>query len=125
MIWENLSLCLREIALQWYIAKLSIDQKIFVKYGTKIEKWEKQLLKQFKLAPNIVMAVLNNKKYTINDAKKQKEPKDYISKIIKVARDVELSTSLNILSIVYNDFDAKFQQDLAVPLSTISINIYL
>lgn len=71
------------------------------------------------------MMVITNEKYTIDDARKRREPREYSAKIMRAARDAELSTSLNILSLVYNCMDAEFQRDLPLPTATTLIDKFL
>ena len=125
MIRDNLFTCLRGTALQWYTSELSTDQKALVKYDEGIVEWEKQLLRRFRIAPNQAMMVITNEKYTIDDAQKRREPREYSAKIIRAARDAELSASLNILSLVYNGMEAEFQQDLPLPTATTLIDGFL
>lgn len=96
-----------------------------MKYGNGIVEWEKQLLRRFKVAPNQAMMVITNEKYTVDDARKRREPREYSAKIMRAARDAELSTSLNILSLVYNGIDAEFQRDLPLPTATTPIDGFL
>lgn len=82
-IRDDLYTCFRGIALQWFTSKLSTDSKILVKYGPGIEHWERQLLKRFKVAPSLAMAILMSKKYTMEDARHRREPLKYSSKIMR------------------------------------------
>lgn len=82
-------------------------------------------MRRFRIAPNQAMMVITNEKYTIDDARKWREPREYSAKIMRAARDAELSTSLNILSLVYNGMDAEFQRDLPLPTATTLIDGFL
>lgn len=125
MVRDNLSSCLRGSALEWYTADLSPDIKSLIRYGTGIDKWEKQLLKRFKLAPHIAMIMIFNERYTIEDARRHREPRDFAGNIMRAAKDAELTSPISILSIIYNGMDAEFQQHLPVPTSTTSTDSYL
>lgn len=125
MILDNLFTCLRGTALQWYTSELSTNQKVLVKYGEGIVKWEKQLLRWFRIAPNQAMIVITNEKYTIDDARRWREPREYSTKIIRAARDAKLLASLNIFSLVYNSMDAEFQRDLLLPTAMTLIDRFL
>lgn len=125
MVRDNLSSCLRGIALEWYTSELSLDIKSFIRYGTGIDKWEKQLLKRFRLAPHIAMMTICNERYTIEDARRHREPRDFAGNIMRAAKDAELTSPISILSFIYNGMDAEFQQHLPVPSATISTDSYL
>lgn len=81
-------------------------------------------MRRFRVAPNQAMMVITNEKYTVDDARKRREPREYSAKIMRAARDAELSTSLNILSLVYNGMDAEFQR-LPLPTATTPIDGFL
>ena len=80
---DNLSSCLGGIALEWYTAELSPDIKSLVRYGTGIDEWENQLLKRFGLAPHIAMMMVVKERYTIEDARRHREPGDFAGNIIR------------------------------------------
>lgn len=82
-------------------------------------------MRRFRIAPNQAMMVITNEKYTIDDARKRREPREYSAKIMRAARDAELSTSLNILFLVHNGMDAEFQRDLPLPTATTLIDEFL
>lgn len=82
-------------------------------------------MRRFRIAPNQAMMVITNEKYTIDDARKRREPREYSAKIMRAACDAEFSTSLNILSLVYNGMDAEFQRDLPLPTATTLIDEFL
>ena len=69
--------------------------------------------------------MITNKKYTIDNARRRREPQEYSAKIIQAARDAELSASLNILFLVYNSMDAEFQRDLPLPTTITLIDGFL
>ena len=124
MVRDNLSSCLRGIALKWYTAELSPDIKSLIRYGTGIDEWEKQLLKRFRLAPHIAMMMVVNERYPIEDARRHREPGDFTGNIMRAAKDAELTSPISILSFIYNGMDAEFQQHLPVPSSSTSIASY-
>lgn len=74
LIRDNLFTYLRGTTLQWYTSELSIDQKTLVKYSNGIVKWEKQLFRRFRIALNQAIMVITNEKYTVDNARKRKEP---------------------------------------------------
>lgn len=125
MVRDNLSSCLRGTALEWYTEELSPDIKSFIRYGSGIDKWEKQLLKRFKLAPHIAIMTICNERYTIEDARRHREPRDFAGNIMRAAKDAEITSPISILSFIYNGLDAEFQQHIPVPSSTTSTDSYL
>lgn len=134
-IRDNLYACFRGIALQWFASELSTDRKILVflniskpkyfKYGPGIEHWERQLLKRFKMAPSLAMAIVMSEKYTMEDARHRREPKEYSSKILRACRDVEMTTYLALTTVIYNGFHPQFKRDLPFPSATTSVETFL
>lgn len=122
MVRDNLSSCLRGIALEWYTEELSPDIKSFIRYGSGIDKWEKQLLKRFKL---IAIMTICNERYITEDARRHREPRDFAGNIMRAAKDAEITSPISILSFIYNGMNAEFQQHLPVPSSTTSTDSYL
>lgn len=125
MVRCNLSSCFRGSALEWYLADLSPYIKSLVQYGTGIDEWENQLLNRFKLSPHIAMRMIFNERYTMEDARRHREPRDFAEYIIQAGKDAELTSPISILSIIYNGMDAEFQKQLPIPTSTTSTDSYL
>lgn len=125
LIRDNLYTCFRGIALQWFTSELATDSKILVKYGPGIKHWERQLLKRFKVAPSLAMAINTSEKYTLEDARRCREPREYSSKIIRACRDIEMTTDLALTTVIYNGFHSQFKQDLPFPCITTSVDTFL
>lgn len=106
IVRDNLSPRLRAIALGWNTAELSPDIKSLIRHGTGIGKWEKQLLKRFRLAPHIAMMMMFNERYTIDDARPHREPRDFAGNIMRAAKDAKFTSPISILSFIYNGTDA-------------------
>ncbi len=80
-IRENLFTCLRGLTLQWYTSELSENTKDLLRYDNGVEYWEKELIKRFKKPASVTMTSLVKEKYTMKDARKRREPREYAETI--------------------------------------------
>ena len=60
------------------------------------------------------MTALIKKKYSLEDARKQREPREYASSIIRSENAAGLSV-VNQIMMIYNELDPEFQRDLRRP----------
>lgn len=60
----------------------------------------------------------------MDDAKKNREPREYAQSVLRSAKSAELPVYNQVL-LIYNGLDLEFQRDLSVPTSTTSINTFL
>ena len=61
------------------------------------------------------MAQLLKEKYTINDATRHREPREYAITIVYAAKVVKVDLVHNQLDIIWNGLDVKFQSDIDPP----------
>ena len=64
----NLSVCLQEIVLQWYMHKLSSSMKLDLRHNHDVKLWCDKLIKQFKMNFSAALDKLYAVKYIIDDA---------------------------------------------------------
>lgn len=124
LVRDNLFTCLRGLALQWYTSEMTSDAKTLVKYAPGIEHWSAKLLGRFKEKPNVALATLMKEKYTFEDARKQREPREYASIILRAAKSTNLATSDQV-SMIWNGLDAEFQRDIRRPSETTVLDEFL
>ncbi len=75
-------------------------------------------MKRFRERSNVAMITITKKKYTMNDARKRRESREYANVIMRAAKSVELESKEHIIMLIYNDLDLKFQRDISMsPLS--------
>lgn len=115
----------RGIALQWFTSELSIDSKGLVKYGPGIEHWERQLFKRFKAALSLAVAIVMSEKYTMEDARRRREAREYSFKIMRAYQVVEMTIHLALTTVIYNGFHSQFKQDLPFPSTTTFVDTFL
>jgi hypothetical protein len=124
-IRENLFTCLRELALQWYIFELSENIKNLLRYDNEVKYWKKKLLKRFKESASVTMTSLIKEKYTLKNARRRREFKEYAEVILRAAKSAELISKINQIFLIYNEIDVEFQRDISMFKTNIKLNNFL
>ena len=125
LVRQNLSTCLKGVALSWYTAELTADQKRLLKFGNGIDEWEQKLTARFKERPNVAMATIIQERYTVTDAQHRREPRKYAGIIIRAAKSAELGATGQVIMLIYNGLDLQFQQDVPMPTLTTPLEQFL
>jgi hypothetical protein len=125
IVKKNLSSCLRESILIWHIAKLFEISKRILFYEKNVNEWIQTFIVRFKT--QVITATVNllRERYTLTNAKKNRESREYAQKVIRWIKFAELTSSFNQLNIVYNEIDAEFRRDLKKSFKETSIDEYL
>ncbi len=120
MIAENLYTCLRGIALEWYVSELTDMEKRLLKLS--LDEWHRALLSRFKKSPAIALTTITTEKYTMSDAYRRREPREYAQIILREARSAEMTSTYNQLFLIYNEIDLELRRDLepSEPKTTIN-----
>ena len=111
----NLQLCLRGEALEWYTSQLTYGEKRLLTYGQELDEWVSFLMERFGAPKSIGIAQLLKEKYTINDAVRHREPREYAMAIVRAAKVAKLDAVHNQLDIIWNGLDVEFQSDIDSP----------
>lgn len=69
--------------------------------------WYKALMKRFKKQPDVILARLISKKYTMKDTRNQQELAEYIKAMIYYAKNVNIDTIYNQLTFAYENIAAE------------------
>jgi hypothetical protein len=124
-IRRNLSSCLRDIALIWYIFELFNVSRRILFYDENVNEWVQALINWFKTQAIIVTINFLKERYIMIDAEKNRESRKYAQKIIRWVRFAKLISFFNQLNIVYNDVNLELKRDLKKLLKNTIINDYL
>lgn len=110
VVRQNLNTCLRGSALAWYTSELDNLQRLGLRYAEDgVDEWVKALVQRFKEAPNVAMRKLNAEKYTVADARNNKNVRSYVTTVMRHARAVELDKPIQQLSQAYNNLDPQLR----------------
>ena len=68
-----------------------MNAKKLVRYDNSLNKWVDQLIRRFVENLNVTMTTLIKKKYSLENAQKQRESREYASSIIRFENAASLS----------------------------------
>ena len=109
LVRNNLWTCFKGTALTWWVSEASPETKRLVKFGSNLDEWSAALIKRFKQPTNVALDNVLREKYTFKDAVNKREPREYANKILRSAKDAELSDVKNQLDIIYNGIDPELR----------------
>ena len=119
---NNLQICLRGEALDWYTCQLTENEKRLLTYGDNVDEWSRALLERFGPTKASGMAILVKERYTLHDAIRHREPREYAMTIIRAAKIAKLGDIHNQLDVIWNGLDVEFQSDVNPPTVETSLN---
>ena len=122
---NNLATCLRGTALSWYTSELVDGEKRLLKYGKDVDEWITALTSWFKESPGIAMKTIMKEKYTMEVARRHKEPREYAQVILRAAKSASMTEVYNQLFFIYNGLDVEFQRDMTTPTPTTNLSGFL
>lgn len=124
MMRDNLYTCLRGAALEWYTAILTDEQKRLVKLGDGVDEWVHALTKKWKESPTAAVAIVSKERYTMDDARRKREPFEYVQIIVRAAKSAEMSTYTQIY-FIYNGMEPEFRRDLTKPTMDTTMDAFV
>lgn len=102
MIRTNLNTCLRGFALEWYTSELRDLERIGLRADTNgVEAWCRTLKSRFKVRTNVALESLTSERYTLKDARNQREPAAYVQAVLRHAKNANIDSVENQLSFAY------------------------
>ncbi len=123
MIAENLYICLRNIALKWYVFELTDMKKCLLKLS--LDKWHWALLSWFKKSSAIAFTTITTEKYTMSDVYRWRESCEYAQIILREVRSAKMIFIYNQLFLIYNEIDLKLRRNLKSFELKTTINAWL
>ena len=94
-------------------------------YGNDVEEWSRALLERFGPTKASGMAIIVRERYSLGDAMRHREPREYAMTIIRAAKIAKLGDVHNQLDIIWNGLDVEFQSDIDLPTAQITLNQFL
>jgi hypothetical protein len=125
MIKKNLSFCLRESVLMWHTIELFDVSKRILSYEENVDEWVQTLIARFKIQATTATINLLKERYTLTDAERNRESREYAQKIIRWIKSAKMINSFNSLNIMYNEIDAELRRDLKKLCKNTTIDDYL
>lgn len=106
LVRRNLNKCLKDISQKWYIAQLIDVKREYVRKESEIERWEMLLLRCFKKTQSFALKALEEKRYTISDARNDKETFEFVTNIVRHVREADIITIFAQLIWAWNRIDS-------------------
>jgi hypothetical protein len=125
MIRRNLSSCLRESALMWHTVELFDVSRRILFYEENVNEWVQAFIARFKTQITTTTINLLRERYTLTNAEKNRESREYAQKVIRWAKFAKMTSSFNQLNIVYNEIDVELRRDLKKSFRDTTIDDYL
>ena len=100
------------------------NQKRFVKLDNNVDEWVRALLRRFKKSSFIIMTVIIDVKYIMNDACRKREFIEYAQIIIRATRLIEMSIFSQI-TFIYNDIELKLRRNLVKSIEFTTMNVFM
>ena len=122
---ENLFICLRDTALQWYTAEISIETKKLLRYEQNLRYWTEQFLKRFKKSSDVSIITILKERYIMKNARRHRKLREYASVILRAAKSTKLGSVANQIAIIYNELNVKFQRNLIRSENVTFLNVFL
>ncbi len=105
IIAENLYICLRDIALKWYVFELTDMRKRLLKLS--LDEWHRALLSRFKKSSAIALTTITTEKYIMSDVYRRRKSREYAQVILREVRSAKMIFIYNQLFLIYNEIDLK------------------
>ena len=124
---NNLWMSLRGTALEWWTAELSDTERRITTYGNgdDINEWTKLLSGRFKEPSNVALSSVLQEKFTLRDATKKREPREFAQKIIRSAKDANFGDVKSQLDLIYNAIDPELRLHVNRPNDQSTIKSFL
>lgn len=116
--------CLRGSALIWHSMELSDLEKQLLK-NADLDSWYGALIHRFKERTPAALQHLQRERYSMADARQQKNPRLYAQDIFRYAKAAEMPSLYNQLSIAWNNLNWEFRRDIPEPTSTTTMRAFL
>ena len=85
--------------------------KFIVDTNDKLSEWTRLLKTKFKKSFNVTLKIMTKKKYIFRDVFNRRESREYVQKILRLIKNVELNSLQNQLNIIYNDIDSSLRKN--------------
>ena len=115
---------LRDIALIWHFTKLfNIEKEIYREMS--LINWYNFLIKRFKKRTSAALINVQSIKYTLNDAREQRNFKIFAQNFFRQTKAAEITFIYNQLCMIWNNLNWKFRLHILQLKETITIQFFL
>ena len=117
LLRQNIESCLLGAADDWYTNQLTHLSRMGLRDSVNgVKLWCEALEGRFRDSPGKSLALLENIRYTVRDARNRKDPADYVSSIVLNGKNAGIaSTESAQVLLAYEHIDGQLRRDLPRP----------
>ena len=104
---------------------MDTSTKTILEASKDLELWINILIKSFRTNPAQALAALTRSRYTLRDLHMGMTPRTWIHGQLSLARSADLGSIYNQLTMIWNQMDPYFQEQLAQPSPTSTLSDFL
>ena len=122
----NLSSCLQESTLIWYIEGLNdLEQHILRGTGKGVDLWCTALIDKFKESISTALDNITREAYTIEDVRKKRDISSYVFVIVQYVKGANVKDIERQLAWTYKKLALELAQDIPRPTGKTTINKFI
>ena len=126
LVRRNAWLCLRGAAAIWWDSVVSDTEKRLMETGGQgVVEWETFLISRWADSLSDAMSRIITSTYTMHDALLRKDPREFATEILRMAKAACINRTYNQLTLCYGQFDIELRRDLTAPSQTITPAAFL
>ena len=119
-----ISQCLREFVLIWHSTKLSDLKKNMLREAF-LQMWYNALIKRFKQRTSAILISIQASRYTMKDARRQKNSRIFAQNLFRHAKAVDLISMHNQISMTWNNLNWQFRRNISKSTDSTIIRHFL
>lgn len=96
-----------------------------MKDGRGVKRWEKALLRRFRKTQSSALKALDNERYTVKDARNNKQTSEFVTRIIRHAKDADIMTTSAQLTYAWNKLDPDLRGFIKRPKPTTTVTDFM
>ena len=124
LVQDVIPSCLRGSALTWWTTEVDHPTKTALE-DSELQPWIDLLIKTFRTNPAQALSALTRSRYTLRDLHMGMTPRTWIHGQLSLARSADLGSIYNQLTMIWNQMDPYFQEQLAQPSPTTTLSAFL
>ena len=125
LVQDVIPSCLRGSALTWWTVEVDTNTKAVLEDSKDLQPWITILITSFRTNPAEALAALTRSRYTLRDLHMGMTPRTWIHGQLSLARSADLGSTYNQLTMIWNQMDPYFQEQLAQPSPTSTLSAFL
>ena len=117
--------CFKNIVFYWHTYELSKEKKNFFRNRVILDDWYRYFIRRFKKRTSTTLIKFQNQRYTMTNARDQKNSRVFAQNIYRHFKVVEFDFVFNQNMMTWNNMNWKFRRDISESITTTSKQIFL